>query len=1024
MGTFFRSDLGYVTETHWPKSPESPIVVYICEAHGHYEAQKHIVGLLEHLIKQHGLKLILVEGSQGDVRLSHFRSYGPPENRREVAEKYLKLGILSAEEYLDVVSDYPLILWGIEKEDLYHQNDQAFEATEALRVHLKPALASVRQSIELLKVRLWEPTLTELEAKTNAFDEGHVSLAGYTDFLAGLVQRLGITEAEYPNFSHLLYMRQLERIIDFANVSPEQQALLEELGQLEAQINISVLIDELERLAKRLRTTLASTSQSQKLVTINEQVKLIEKLLGIQLSPQESQQLDTLPIDGLASDWSSFLNGQLRAHDLASQTFTGLTELEDGLPHAKRCYEIASLRQEAMVTNILGKLDETKERLAVLITGGFHAPRIIQCCKDRRIGLVVLQPKINQPINERLYRAVLKFKRGDASIEEVIAASGDASLKKGMAASQEASNQKSRPQTGPSQSQGEPTQEDRDLVLATPKEKSGPEDFLRTLLQTIAQHVVTPLVLAIDVRTFTESQQFGRELAKQVEWLQEVLGRAWLSLPPETQDVIPNNQFGLRIVLLGNPLEESVRQFLANQFPPHIEIMAPVIVPSEARGEELLRKIDQAVGVPVGHLSAIVSPEAHEINASFQRMERIQLKHFVKETGFFQFTPSKDPTMVADLTGMTRAVIEAITATTREHIQEIAVKHGLETRDGVHVQPEQFRKVGKNEQLYHAALKFKRGEISHEEFMAASQEALNQKSQPRTDSFPNRVELTQEELDRVLATPEMKARLTSRDLTVQADCYREKGRYAEAEPLYLKALAIQEKRLGPENAEVAVTLNHLAMLYSFWGKFTESETLQKRSLAIKEKVLKPEDVSVARSLNNLARLYHDQGRDAEAEPLYQKALAIKEKTLGPKDEGLVITLNGLADLYRSQERYAEAELLYERALAITSNDLDRAWGLNGLAGLRKIQGKPEEAFDLYQRALTIRETNLGPTHPDVARSHHDLAVLYYNQGRYKEAEPLLRRALKIWKETLLPSHPAIAECLTSLGQLSLAILPG
>ena len=65
------------------------------------------------------------------------------------------------------------------------------------------------------------------------------------------------------------------------------------------------------------------------------------------------------------------------------------------------------------------------------------------------------------------------------------------------------------------------------------------------------------------------------------------------------------------------------------------------------------------------------------------------------------------------------------------------------------------------------------------------------------------------------------------------------------------------------------------------GRYAEAEPLYKRALAIREKALGPDHPDVARSLNNLAELYENQGRYAEAEPLYKRALAIREKALGP-----------------------------------------------------------------------------------------------------------------------------------------------
>jgi Tetratricopeptide repeat len=40
---------------------------------------------------------------------------------------------------------------------------------------------------------------------------------------------------------------------------------------------------------------------------------------------------------------------------------------------------------------------------------------------------------------------------------------------------------------------------------------------------------------------------------------------------------------------------------------------------------------------------------------------------------------------------------------------------------------------------------------------------------------------------------------------------RDQGRYGEAEPLYLRSLAIREKALGPDHPDVATVLNNLCV---------------------------------------------------------------------------------------------------------------------------------------------------------------------------------------------------------------------
>lgn len=59
------------------------------------------------------------------------------------------------------------------------------------------------------------------------------------------------------------------------------------------------------------------------------------------------------------------------------------------------------------------------------------------------------------------------------------------------------------------------------------------------------------------------------------------------------------------------------------------------------------------------------------------------------------------------------------------------------------------------------------------------------------------------------------------------------------------------------------------------------------------------------------------------------------------------------------------------------------------------QNKYKEAANLLNEALHIREKCLGESHPAVAATLNNLAVLYGKRGKYKDAEPLCKRALEI-----------------------------
>ena len=79
------------------------------------------------------------------------------------------------------------------------------------------------------------------------------------------------------------------------------------------------------------------------------------------------------------------------------------------------------------------------------------------------------------------------------------------------------------------------------------------------------------------------------------------------------------------------------------------------------------------------------------------------------------------------------------------------------------------------------------------------------------------------------------------------------NRLAEAEPLMKRALAIDEKALGPEHPNVAAALNIMAVLCLQEGEYAKAEPLLLRSVAVNEKVLGPEHADVApvhRSIGN------------------------------------------------------------------------------------------------------------------------------------------------------------------------------
>ena len=76
--------------------------------------------------------------------------------------------------------------------------------------------------------------------------------------------------------------------------------------------------------------------------------------------------------------------------------------------------------------------------------------------------------------------------------------------------------------------------------------------------------------------------------------------------------------------------------------------------------------------------------------------------------------------------------------------------------------------------------------------------------------------------------------------------------------------------LGPDHPDVATSLNNLALLYCYQDQYAQAEPLYQRALKINENTYgaeHPDDPRIALSLANLAGMYRTQGQYAQAEPL-------------------------------------------------------------------------------------------------------------------------------------------------------------
>ena len=232
-------------------------------------------------------------------------------------------------------------------------------------------------------------------------------------------------------------------------------------------------------------------------------------------------------------------------------------------------------------------------------------------------------------------------------------------------------------------------------------------------------------------------------------------------------------------------------------------------------------------------------------------------------------------------------------------------------------------------------------------------------------------------------------------------CCQAKARYAEAEPLFRRALAIGEASLGPDHPSVATCLNNLASLLHVTNRVTKPS----RSIGGRWRSMRR---ATGRTMlrwreTSTISLSCSGTRTDSARPsrFIGARLAIDEASYGPDHPEVAIRLNNLAILLRDMNRLGEAEPLFRRALAIdeasyragSSRRGERPQQSRGIARVPRTGSR--EAEPLFRRALAIFEASYGPDYPIVAAGLNNLAELLRATNRLGEAEPHYRRALAI-----------------------------
>ena len=181
------------------------------------------------------------------------------------------------------------------------------------------------------------------------------------------------------------------------------------------------------------------------------------------------------------------------------------------------------------------------------------------------------------------------------------------------------------------------------------------------------------------------------------------------------------------------------------------------------------------------------------------------------------------------------------------------------------------------------------------------------------------------------------------------------------------------KESGSESENTAVSVEKLAARYRSQRRFAEAEPLYKRALAIREKLFEKDTIASLGSLGDLALIYEELGRYDEAEQLMQRSHAVWLSVHGPEAPLTAASHVRLSAFYLRAQKWSDAYQASKRATAITIQQMRRE---GEIARQPRASGDPI-GIDAVRRTILLAHVGVAARLAEQARDQTGLLAESY-----------------------------------------------
>jgi tetratricopeptide (TPR) repeat protein len=249
------------------------------------------------------------------------------------------------------------------------------------------------------------------------------------------------------------------------------------------------------------------------------------------------------------------------------------------------------------------------------------------------------------------------------------------------------------------------------------------------------------------------------------------------------------------------------------------------------------------------------------------------------------------------------------------------------------------------------------------------------------------------------------------------------GKYDLALDDARRALALEERVLGPDDFHLAETHYHLGAIHYYRAEYADALAEYKKSLEIQSRVVGPDHPALLGAKVGIADVYGDSGDHPRALAEYESVLATMRR-VRPEDPDIPMIQNNLGGELQQLDRPAEAFEQYRLAFEDWQKRIgpgkETITALSNMGEAKIAMNQPEDALRYYSQGLELCGVTLGPEHHDCARLVWGVGEAYRLLGRTNEAMESYRRSLALAEKALGPKHPQLTGPLLGIGRIELA----